>query len=165
LVAVEADVYWSLTALFKGLRKLQPLHSGGVHSEAMMSEFRILMEQIKPDLVKHLDSVGIEFSFFSFRWFLCFMTREFTTKNLIYLWDQYMAEPATGFGKLHVYICVAFLMELSQVLIETQEFAQCLFVLQKPPTMYWDTSNIKQLVEKAKKYRKDFAAFGQQYNK
>jgi len=64
LVAIEADVYWSITALFNGLRKLQPLHSGGVHSESMMSEFRILMEQINPSLVKHLDSIGIEFSFF-----------------------------------------------------------------------------------------------------
>jgi len=88
------------------------------------------------------------------------MTREFTTKNLIFLWDHYISEPDTGFGNLHIYICVAFLMELSEVLLETKEFAQCLYILQKPPTIYWDTSNIEDLIKKAKKYRQDYTTFG-----
>jgi len=159
LPAIEADVYWSLFSLFSGLRKLQPLHYGGVHSESMMSEFRILMEEIQPTLVKHLDEVGIEFSYFSFRWFLCFMARELTTKNLILLWDHYISEPETGFGNLHIFICVAFLMELSEVLLETKEFAQCIFILQKPPTIYWDSSNITDLIIKAKKYRKEYGKY------
>jgi len=157
LVAIEADVFWSLQALFSGLRKQQPLHPGGVHSEAMMSEFRILMENVHPKLVQHLDKVGIEFSHFSFRWILCFMSRELTTKNLIVLWDTYIAEGDKGFAKFHLYICVAFLMELSEVLFETNDLGQCMYILQKPPTAYWTEADVKSLIEKASHYRKKFS--------
>lgn len=49
---------------------------GGIHAEEMMTKFRALMLKVNPRLVAHFDAIGLDFVMFSFRWMLCFLSRE-----------------------------------------------------------------------------------------
>jgi hypothetical protein len=78
-----------MTALKQGV----VFSDGGMHAEGMVrnfafdmfclywkvNSFRHLMLKIDKPLVERLDSFGIDFIMFSFRWMLCFMSREVLT--------------------------------------------------------------------------------------
>eukprot|EP01125_Pyxidicula_operculata_P008596 TRINITY_DN2874_c1_g1_i3.p1 TRINITY_DN2874_c1_g1~~TRINITY_DN2874_c1_g1_i3.p1 ORF type:complete len:327 (-),score=33.70 TRINITY_DN2874_c1_g1_i3:37-1017(-) len=149
LPAIEADTYWCISELMQTLVSQHPIASGGVHAESMMSIFRIYSEQLEPELISHLDKVGIEFAHFSFRWMLCLMTREFSTGNSIKLWDTYIIKHPNGFTQFHIFVCIALLIELRPLLMETDDLGKCMYILQKPPTIYWDESNLSVLIKKA----------------
>jgi len=155
LPAIEADTFWSLSALMNNLRQDHPFNSGAVHAEAMMSEFFIIMEKANPKLMAHLLDVGLELVCFALRWMLCLMTREVATKNVLDLWDTYISEKQ-GFSKFHIYVCAAFIDELSGPLMETNDLGKCMHIVLKPPTQYWDHSNMVALIQKARQLRDKF---------
>jgi hypothetical protein len=55
---------------------------GGIHAEEMMTKFKDLMLRINPDLISHLENLGIDFIMFAFRWMLCFLSREVSSFQL-----------------------------------------------------------------------------------
>ena len=61
-------------------------------------------------LLEHIQGQGIEFLQFSFRWMNCLLMREASLKNIIRMWDTYMAEGVDGFSAFHLYVCAAFLI-------------------------------------------------------
>ena len=41
-------------------------------------------------LAKHLESEGVEFIQFAFRWMNCLLMRELSVENIVRMWDTYL---------------------------------------------------------------------------
>eukprot|EP01126_Amoeba_proteus_P063465 TRINITY_DN874_c0_g1_i9.p1 TRINITY_DN874_c0_g1~~TRINITY_DN874_c0_g1_i9.p1 ORF type:complete len:384 (-),score=41.70 TRINITY_DN874_c0_g1_i9:399-1550(-) len=76
LPAIEADSYWCLSKVMNDLQDAITFTRGGVYAEEMMTKFREVMSRLNPSLVGRLDTLKIDFLLFSFRWMLCFLSRE-----------------------------------------------------------------------------------------
>lgn len=88
LDAVEADSFWCLTKLLDGIQDNYIHAQPGIHRQ--VSSLRDLTARIDSGLAKHLESEGVEYMQFSFRWVNCLLMREISIKNTIRMWDTYL---------------------------------------------------------------------------
>lgn len=128
LDAVEADSFWCLTKLLDGIQDNYIFAQPGIVRQ--VSALRDLTTRIDAGLAKHLESEGIEFMQFSFRWMNCLLMREVSVRNTIRMWDTYMAEDQ-GFSDFHLYVCAAFLVKWSEQLMK-MDFQVLLFIIFVP---------------------------------
>lgn len=91
LDAVEADSFWCLTKLLDGIQDNYIFAQPGIQRQ--VAALRDLTARIDASLAKHLESEGVEFIQFSFRWMNCLLMREISVKNTIRMWDTYMVSP------------------------------------------------------------------------
>ncbi len=66
LLDVEADVYWCLARLVEGIQDHYTPSQPGI--QKMIHRLRELVHRIDEPLVVHLESAGVEFHTFAFRW-------------------------------------------------------------------------------------------------
>ena len=128
LDAVEADSFWCLTKLLDGIQDNYIFAQPGIVRQ--VSALRDLTTRIDAGLAKHLESEGIEFMQFSFRWMNCLLMREVSVRNTIRMWDTYMAEDQ-GFSDFHLYVCAAFLVKWSEQLMK-MDFQVLFFITFAP---------------------------------
>lgn len=93
LDAVEADSFWCLTKLLDGIQDNYVHAQPGIQRQ--VAGLRDLTKRIDSGLVSHLESEGVEFIQFSFRWMNCLLMREISVKNTIRMWDTYMVSIST----------------------------------------------------------------------
>ena len=98
LDAVEADSFWCLTKLLDGIQDNYIFAQPGIQRQ--VSALRDLTMRIDSSLAKHLESEGVEFIQFSFRWMNCLLMREVSVKNTIRMWDTYMVSSKLSPGIL-----------------------------------------------------------------
>jgi TBC1 domain family member 2 len=91
LDAVEADSFWCLTKLLDGIQDNYIHAQPGIHRQVTV--LHDLTARIDAGLAKHLESEGVEFMQFSFRWMNCLLMRELSMKNTIRMWDTYLVRP------------------------------------------------------------------------
>lgn len=91
LDAVEADTFWCLTKLLDGVQDNYIVAQPGITRQ--VGALRDLTTRIDERLAKHLDSEGIEFIQFSFRWMNCLLMRELSVRSTIRMWDTYLVSP------------------------------------------------------------------------
>jgi len=53
-------------------------------------------------LAKHLESEGVEFIQFAFRWMNCLLMRELSVENIVRMWDTYLVR-----SSLHAYLSLS----------------------------------------------------------
>lgn len=88
LDAVEADSFWCLTKLLDGIQDHYIVAQPGIQRQ--VAALRDLTARIDSKLSKHLESEGVEFIQFSFRWMNCLLMREISVRNTIRMWDTYL---------------------------------------------------------------------------
>jgi hypothetical protein len=88
LDAVEADSFWCLTKLLDGIQDNYIFAQPGIQRQ--VASLRDLTTRIDAGLAKHLETEGVEFIQFSFRWMNCLLMREISVKNTVRMWDTYM---------------------------------------------------------------------------
>lgn len=91
LDAVEADSFWCLTKLLDGIQDNYIHAQPGIHRQ--VGALHDLTARIDAGLAKHLETEGVEFMQFSFRWMNCLLMRELSIKNTIRMWDTYLVSP------------------------------------------------------------------------
>ncbi|EGE03400.1 GTPase-activating protein GYP1 [Trichophyton equinum CBS 127.97] len=143
--AVEADSFWCLTKLLDGIQDNYIYAQPGIHRQ--VNALHDLTRRIDLALTKHLESEGVEFMQFSFRWMNCLLMREISIKNTIRMWDTYMAEEQ-GFSRFHLYVCAAFLVKWSEQLLK-MDFQEVMMFLQALPTREWTEKDIELLLSEA----------------
>lgn len=145
LDAVEADSFWCLTKLLDGIQDNYIFAQPGIQRQ--VASLRDLTTRIDAGLAKHLESEGVEFIQFSFRWMNCLLMREISVKNTIRMWDTYLAED-DGFSSFHLYVCAAFLVKWSDQL-QKMDFQEVMMFLQALPTRAWTEKDIELLLSEA----------------
>jgi TBC1 domain family member 2 len=91
LDAVEADSFWCLTKLLDGIQDNYIHAQPGIHRQ--VGALHDLVARIDAGLAKHLETEGVEFMQFSFRWMNCLLMRELSIRNTIRMWDTYLVSP------------------------------------------------------------------------
>ena len=122
LDAVEADAFWCLTKLLDGIQDNYIFAQPGIVRQ--VSALKDLTTRIDAALAKHLESEGVEFMQFSFRWVNCLLMREVSVNCIIRMWDTYMSEEQ-GFSDFHLYVCAAFLVKWSEQLTKMEFQVRC----------------------------------------
>ncbi|KAK3187021.1 GTPase-activating protein [Lecanicillium sp. MT-2017a] len=145
LDAVEADSFWCLTKLLDGIQDHYIVAQPGIQRQ--VTALRDLTARIDSTLSKHLESEGVEFIQFSFRWMNCLLMREISVKNIIRMWDTYLAEEQ-GFSEFHLYVCAALLVKWSDKLVK-MDFQEIMMFLQSLPTKSWTEKDIELLLSEA----------------
>ncbi|KHN96364.1 Rab-GAP/TBC domain protein [Metarhizium album ARSEF 1941] len=145
LDAVEADSFWCLTKLLDGIQDHYIVAQPGIQRQ--VGALRDLTARIDATLSKHLEQQGVEFIQFSFRWMNCLLMREISVKNIIRMWDTYLAEEQ-GFSEFHLYVCAALLVKWSDKLV-SMDFQEIMMFLQSLPTKTWTEKDIELLLSEA----------------
>jgi len=156
LLAVEADTFWCISRLMNGLQTQVPF-TKALHGEAMVARLKEIMTKTDPAIIDLIENRhGLDFVMFAFRWNHCFMGREFSLKNVITLWDYYLADGIEGFSRLQLFVCVALLRELVPLMMQAEDMAEVVQILQKPPLQSWDPVKVQKLVKEAQKIRQEY---------
>lgn len=119
-----------------------------------VNQLKELIRRIDLPLHEHLQTHGVDYLQFSFRWMNNLLTREIPLPCTIRLWDTYLAE-SDGFATFQLYVCAAFLLHWRERLMLERDFQGLMILLQNVPTQNWTDSNISLLVAEA--YRLKFA--------
>lgn len=122
--------------------------------EFQVNQLKELIRRIDLPLHQHLQSHGVDYLQFSFRWMNNLLTRELPLPCTIRLWDTYLAE-SDGFATFQLYVCAAFLLHWRDRLLQEKDFQGLMILLQNVPTHNWQDSHIGMLVAEA--YRLKFA--------
>ncbi|KAI1725120.1 rab-GTPase-TBC domain-containing protein [Ditylenchus destructor] len=118
----------------------------GIHFK--VQNFKQLVSQVDEELYDHLQSHGVEFLLFSFRWMHNMLIRELPLDATIRLWDTYLSEEY-GFSQFHIYVCCAFLRQWSKRLLRENDFSSIIMLLQNLPAQNWGERQISELTADA----------------
>ncbi|ETO16464.1 GTPase-activating protein gyp1 [Reticulomyxa filosa] len=171
LLDVEADSYWCLDEFLESLQLNYTHEQPGI--QRMMQKFQRLVEECDSSFINytqsspvqerklagHFKEQGVEFVQFSFRWMNCFLMREFTLQQIIYMWDTYLAEyhlNKDNVEQFHVFVCVALLLHFKKELIVecfNKDFADILLFIQDLPTRDWGEMQMSILMAEAQEKR------------
>ncbi|KAJ2136494.1 GTPase-activating protein, partial [Coemansia sp. RSA 788] len=142
---VEADSFWSLSKLLDGIQDNYTHAQPGIQRQIV--KLKDLVTRVDHTLAAHLQSEGVEFVQFAFRWINCLLMRELRLASIIRMWDTYLAEP-NGFAMFHIYVCAAMLLKWSAQL-RAMDFQQIMLFLQQPPALQWATEDVELLLSEA----------------
>ncbi|XP_055324885.1 TBC1 domain family member 22B [Sitodiplosis mosellana] len=148
---IEADSFWCLSKFLDCIQDNYIFAQLGI--QAKVNQLKELIQRIDGTLHNHLQSHGVDYLQFSFRWMNNLLTRELPLHSTIRLWDTYLAE-SDGFAVFQLYVCAAFLLHWREQLLKETEFQGLMLLLQNLPTQNWNDSYIGILVAEA--YRLKF---------
>lgn len=151
---VEADSYWCFCKFLDGIQENYIFPQLGIQHK--ITQLRELIQRIDVSLHNHLQSNGVEYLQFSFRWMNNLLTRELPLRCLVRLWDTYLAELET-FSSFQLFVCAAFLLHWKDELLLKKDFQGLMLMLQNLPTKDWNDSHISLLVAEAHRLKFIFA--------
>lgn len=96
-------------------------------------------------LLVHLKTHGIELIVFGFRWFFCFLIREFPLNLSIYLMDYLFLEDVIAGTDLLVFLVLGLLLKFSFE-IQSLPKGESFKFLQNLPTFNWGYKDIDLLI-------------------
>jgi hypothetical protein len=140
----EADTYFLFNALMVEMRDVfvPDLDEADTGIHGRISNMITLLSLHDPEVRCHLDSVGIDPSFYSVRWLTTLLSREFLLPDTIRLWDSMFA--STHKDNFLRYVSVTMVMVIRDLLL-SGDFSTCLRLLQAyPPT------NLDRLLESSR---------------
>lgn len=149
---IEADSFWCLSKFLDSIQDNYIFAQLGIQYK--VNQLKELIRRIDLPLHEHLQTHGVDYLQFSFRWMNNLLTREIPLACTIRLWDTYLAE-SDGFATFQLYVCAAFLLHWRERLMLEKDFQGLMILLQNVPTQNWSDSNISLLVAEA--YRLKFA--------
>ncbi|KAM0790049.1 hypothetical protein ACM66B_005377 [Microbotryomycetes sp. NB124-2] len=155
LEALEADSFWCLSKLLDGIQDNYIFAQPGITRQ--VARMKELCSRVDAPLAVHLEDNGVEFIQFAFRWMNCLLMREMNVKNIIRMWDTYLAEGGDAFSEFHLYVCLAFLVRWSDQLRE-MDFQSIIMFLQSLPTQGWTDKEIELLLSEAFMWSRTFRA-------
>ncbi|GAA5963357.1 hypothetical protein JCM3765_006995 [Sporobolomyces pararoseus] len=155
LEALEADSFWCLSKLLDGIQDNYIFAQPGI--TRAVKKMELLCKRVDAPLAKHLQSEGVEFIQFAFRWMNCLLMRELSVENIVRMWDTYLAEGGEAFSEFHLYVCLSFLVKWSEQL-RTMDFQSIIIFLQSLPTKDWKDSNTELLLSEAFMWSRTFEA-------
>jgi len=140
----EPDTYFLFNSLMVEMRDVfvPDLDDADTGIHGRISNMITLLSLHDPEVRCHLDSVGIDPSFYSVRWLTTLLSREFLLPDTIRLWDSMFA--STHKDNFLRYVSVTMVMLIRDQLL-SGDFSACLRLLQAyPPT------NLDRLLESSR---------------
>lgn len=143
---IEADSFWCLSKFLDCIQDNYIFAQLGIQEK--VNQLKDLIQRIDVNLHRHLQTHGVDYLQFSFRWMNNLLTRELPLHCTIRLWDTYLAE-SDGFALFHLYVCAAFLLHWKEQLMQQNDFQGLMLLLQNLPTHNWSDRQINLLLAEA----------------
>jgi len=151
--ALEADTFWCLSKLLDGIQDNYIFAQPGIQRQVkLMGE---LVARIDAPLHQHLDEQNVQYMQFAFRWMNCLLMREMSVRNIVRMWDTYLAEGPDAFSDFHPFVCAVLLRKWSARLLE-MDFQGIIMFLQNLPTKDWSNADAEDLLAQAFMYKSLF---------
>lgn len=144
LSIIEADSFWCLSTLLDCIQDNYIFAQLGI--QAKVNQLKELIQRIDGifnfyplqvftcrlhvinvsfrflgTLHNHLQTHGVDYLQFSFRWMNNLLTRELPLHSTIRLWDTYLSE-SDGLAVFQLYVCAAFLLYWREQLLQETDF-------------------------------------------
>ncbi|KAK0523314.1 GTPase-activating protein [Tilletia horrida] len=153
LQALEADTFWCLSKLLDGIQDNYIFAQPGIQRQVkLMGE---LVARIDAPLHQHLAEQNVQYMQFAFRWMNCLLMREMSVRNIVRMWDTYIAEGPDAFSDFHPFVCAVLLRKWSARLME-MDFQGIIMFLQNLPTKDWSNADAEDLLAQAFMYKSLF---------
>ncbi|KAL0041033.1 hypothetical protein WJX77_002810 [Trebouxia sp. C0004] len=152
MYAVEADAYWMLCKMLDGIQDHYTNAQPGI--QRTVFKLKELVRRIDEPMCQHMETEGLEFLQFSFRWVNCLLLREIPFQLGLRLWDTYLAE-GPGMKEFLIYALAAFLLTWEKEL-KQMDFQEMVLFLQKLPTTEWNETDIEMVLSRAYMLRASF---------
>eukprot|EP00934_Nitzschia_sp_Nitz4_P008806 Nitzschia sp. Nitz4//scaffold37_size175936//23829//26241//NITZ4_002027-RA/size175936-augustus-gene-0.4-mRNA-1//1//CDS//3329549731//8796//frame0 len=140
----EPDTYYLFHKLMMDVKDVfnpdMDTHSKGIHGR--MGNLEQLLKIHDPAVYEHLQNLGIDSSFYAFRWLTTLLSREFLLPDTIRLWDSLFS--STHKENFLRYVCGTMVMMVRDELL-LGDFASCLRLLQRYPP-----SNVESILESSR---------------
>ena len=152
---IEADSFWCFSKLLDGLQDLYTRDQPGLYK--MMDRLQQVIDRVDPKLSRWIESEGIQYQEFAFRWMNCLLVREFEMPLLLRLWDSYLSN-STSISTQHVYVCAALLTKISSILdLNHQPHAEFVIKIQQIERSSWTIQDMDEILAQAYVYEKMFS--------
>lgn len=145
MALVEADSYWAVSKFIDCIQDNYTSSQPGI--QRSLHRLSELVGKLDPALFNHLQTQGVMFVQFAFRWVNCLLMRELPLSLVIRLWDTYISE-GDRFPTLHTYVCASFLLAFSKELVSS-DFQTLMMFLHHLPTDDWNITTIEPLISQA----------------
>ncbi|KAK9506446.1 hypothetical protein O3M35_008384 [Rhynocoris fuscipes] len=114
LMSNEVDAFWCFVGFMDKVYRNFDVDQSGMKKQ--LSQLHTLLSAVEPDLAAYLDEHESGNMFFCFRWLLVWFKREFSTTEIMTLWELlWTGLPCSNF---HLIICVAILDNEKEILME-----------------------------------------------
>ena len=146
----EADAFFCFTQIMSEIRDrfIKSLDSAPTGILAVVASLNDLLKDCDYDLWKHLEEIGVDPRFYSFRWLTLLLSQEFELPEVLRLWDSFFADD-NRFEFL-LYFCCAMIVCVKDQLI-VGDFAEVLRILQH----YGENGlNFQQVLTKASELKR-----------
>ena len=153
LLGLEADCLGCLSFLLSSIQDHYTFAQPGI--QRCIYRLSAVVQTVAPALHAHLESEGVAFLHFAFRWMNCLLMREWSLGCSVRLFDTFCSlclASSSSFASFHVYVCAAFLLQFEQRLLG-MDFTQLLLFLQRPPTEAWTSREVEAVIAQAYVYR------------
>lgn len=142
---IEADVYWCSCYFLRSIQHNYVIRAPEIDINSSFDKMKSLLAISNPQLLTHMDRLGLDFVFFGCRWLICMLIREFSLDNVARLWDTYLSHGSSLFV-FHQYFCVSYLQSFATPLLQCDDISSALMMLNNPPTDDWSTAKIDALI-------------------
>lgn len=128
----EADAFFCFTNVMAEIRDrfIKSLDESETGVLASIQKLNDLLRRCDEELWAHMNNVGVDPRFYSFRWLTLLSSQEFELPEVLRLWDSFFADRKRF--DLHHYFCVGMLVNIRQDII-SGDFANILRMLQQYP--------------------------------
>ena len=153
---IEADTFWSFYFLMDKIKKVfireEDENDSGIKGKAkILSKLLKLMDF---SIYNHLEKYNIEFSMFSYRWFILFFSQEFLMIDILRLWDYVFSED-NKFKKIYYLSLAILLIKKDDILVS--DLSEILDMLQNLKKI-----DVEYLIHNSQKLEE---IYGEKFNK
>ncbi|EDR22729.1 hypothetical protein, conserved [Entamoeba dispar SAW760] len=145
----EADSFDSLTFVLETVQNFYTCQQPRIFE--LLKQLELLIKKINPSLSNHLEAIDVHTLNYAFRWFNCFLLREFSPEQGIRLFDTLISDQK-GFAELPLFLCVALINKYSSEL-QQKDFGEAIIFLQNLPTSNWTNEEMDTFISQAHLYR------------
>ena len=153
---IEADTFWTFYFLMDKIKKVfireEDENDSGIKGKAkILSKLLKLMDF---SIYNHLEKYNIEFSMFSYRWFILFFSQEFLMIDILRLWDYVFSED-NKFKKIYYLSLAILLIKKDDILVS--DLSEILDMLQNLKKI-----DVEYLIHNSQKLEE---IYGEKFNK
>ena len=153
---IEADTFWSFYFLMDKIKKVfireEDDNDSGINGKAKI--LSKLLKSMDFSIYNHLEKYNIEFSMFSYRWFILFFSQEFLMIDILRLWDYVFSED-NKFKKIFYLSLAIFLIKKDDILVS--DLSEILDMLQNLKNI-----EVNYLIHNSQKLEE---IYGEKFNK
>jgi hypothetical protein len=122
---IEADVFYYVTSLLDTAPYI--FLESEMKKGHFVTSLADIVTRCDPHLDRHLNSLGIEYVHFAYRWFICLLQREIPNSLAFRLWDSYIALAPVS-PRIFSHFCFSFLQSLRYFPSFSLIYQQILFI-------------------------------------